>query len=300
MKNVIEVIAKIAHVLWSWVKHMADLYMRFKQHEIFHKEEDLATPSGMLKFWDAMGSEILEVGFFLTVAWATWHRYGWQDNAPRAIKDWIPHLLKAGPPCFLVLLFGVIFLASRRSSKVELAISERLFPQGQAPAEWSAPKDPVWITLSVLCFFLLYMALAWFAYKIYLASFFMLLIACIDFNTRRLIHKSVRKYFADPKYAPCEDARDRDVILKWRGVVEQYLFSLPHLWKEAGRVAGCFTAFALAVPGYLYRADWMIFLSYLVLIGTLITNEVISSRWRGKRDRRLMKIEDENKAHHAS
>jgi hypothetical protein len=267
------------------IKRMAYVFMYWMEDDIYWRREDVETPTGLLKLYDSMGARVLELGFFFGVAWTMWQRYA----SPN--KDWIARFLNALPSCFLVLLFGWIYRLSRRSSKVELAISGKLFPPGRAPAKWPSSRDSVRVTLSAVCFFSLYMALAWFAYNIRLVSLCMFVIACIDFNTRRLINKTVWEYFKSDS-CPCrQDDKDRGVIQKRRAVAWQYLFELPHLWKEAGRVAGCLIAFGVAVGGYLCRAEWMISVSYLVLSGTLIINEILTFRWRRDRDRRLLAIE---------
>src|SRR6266702_4102787 len=97
-------------------KHISKVvqwFMNWVEHDIYWEEEDLKTPTGLLRFWDSLGAQILEVGFFLSVAWTTWHRFGRPEKSLRDINDWVPYLSKAVPPCFLVVLFGVMYWASR-------------------------------------------------------------------------------------------------------------------------------------------------------------------------------------------
>jgi hypothetical protein len=272
------------------VKRMAMWFMNFGEDEPFYDAKDTETPTGLLKVLDSTGTRLLELGFFLGVASRMW------QHVARPDKDWIPTCLEALPSCGLVLLFGWIYHLSRRCAKIELKISEMLFPRRRLPPKWPNAKDPTQVTLSVVCFFSLYMVLAWFAYNILFASFCMFVIACVDVNTRRVINNTVRKYFDNASYACRQDDEDRPVIEKRRALVGQYLFQLPHLLKEAGRAAGCLTAFGLAVGGYLHRAQWMTHLAYLVLIGTLIINEIINYLWRADRNRRWKAIEAEDKA----
>lgn len=119
-------------------------------------------------------------GFFVVAAWTNFSK-----------NEGVNSVL-AG---LLVFVFAAKFRLSRRSAKVELAIGEKLFPAGRLPKDWSGSKEPVGITLSVIYFFVLYMALAWFANNIVLVSLVMFVIACIDWNTRRLIHKNIRRFF---------------------------------------------------------------------------------------------------------
>jgi hypothetical protein len=73
-------------------------------------------------------------------------------------------------------------------------------------------------------------------------------------------------------------------------VLTQFLFGHPHLWKEAGRIAGCAAAVGLAMAGHLYRAEPFTSLAYLVLMATLATNEWLTQRWRRPRDQKWEEI----------
>jgi hypothetical protein len=269
-------------------KQIAHWFMYWRKQDIYSSPRDFETPTGLLKLYDSLGGHLLELGFFLSVVARMWQRYASPGS------DWITHLSHALPSCFLVLLFASIYGASRRSAKVELAISGRLFCPGRVPKAWSGSEDPLRVSFSVLFYFLLYMFLAWFAYNIYLVSAVILALACIDFNTRRLINKTVSEYFANDMYACQEDDKDRAVVQKRRAVISQYLFDLPHLWKEAGRVAGCLVALGFAAGGYFGRVEWLKSAAYLTLIGTLVINEIVTFRWRIQRDRLLRAVEAES------
>jgi hypothetical protein len=212
----------------------------------------------------------------------------------------------------LIALVGEVYFLSRRSVWQELAIGKTIFPSdsNRIPDRLQL-KDRRAITIEVTLFMLLYLALALFAHCILVASFCMLVIACIDLNTRRLINKNVREDFANPKYAPYPDEPDYTAMMKRRDTVEWFLFKLPHLWKEAGRIAGCAAAFGIANYEYFTNAQNVtsctylvdafycaIFgnahgsyqidrFAYIVLLATLILNELVTWWWRRERDRRL-------------
>jgi hypothetical protein len=215
----------------------------------------------------------------------------------------------------LISLVGAIYYLSRRSAWQEIAIGEAIFPadSGRIPDPFKF-KDRTGITLSVTTFMLLYLFLGYVAQCILVASFCMLLIACIDLNTRRLINNNIRVAFANPQYAPYAHDTDYATIMKKRGIVEWYLFELPHMWKEAGRIAGCAVAFAIANYAYFTTAHHMTFYTYfvdafscalfgtshgayqweryayLVILGTLILNELVTYKWRTERDRQLADV----------
>lgn len=85
------------------------------------------------------------------------------------------------------------------------------------------------------------------------------------------------------------EERDYDLISKRREVIRDYLYKKPHLWKEAARAVGCAVAFAIAMSGS--RS-----VSYLVLMATLIVNEIVTWNWRAERDRALLPLLGEDEA----
>ena len=212
----------------------------------------------------------------------------------------------------LIALVGGVYYLSRRSVWQELEIGKTIFTSAsdRIPDKLKL-KDRTAITLEVTLFMLLYLVLAWVAHCILVASFCMFVIACIDLNTRRLINNNVREDFANPKYAPYPDEPDYKAMMKRRAIVEWFLFKLPHLWKETGRIVGCAAAFGTANYAYFTTAHDVTFLTYFVdafysaiygntyssykldriayviLIETLILNELVTWWWRKERDRRL-------------
>ncbi len=209
-----------------------------------------------------------------------------------ANRDFVSLVLHEGLPLLLIALFGLIYFFSRHSAKKELAIGKTLFPPGRLPNDLQL-NDRIMIAAQVFGFLGLYMALAYFADYITVVSFCMFAIACIDFNTRRQINRRMRRYFSDPRYAPLPNEREFKAIQDRRDVAAWFLFRLPHLWKEAGRVVGCGIAFGISIWGYVEGGQWQYNLAYTVLIVTLVINEIITLRWRSERDRRLTGIADQ-------
>ena len=215
----------------------------------------------------------------------------------------------------LIALVGGVYHLSRRSVRQELEIGKAIFPSDpvRIPDRFKF-KDRSAITSEVTLFMLLYVALAWVAHCILVASACMFVIACIDLNTRRLINKNIREDFADPRYAPYPTEPDYKAMMNRRGIVEWFLFKLPHLRKETLRIAGCTAALAVANYSYFvnahdgmfrcYVADVIVCalygnshgayemdrVAYTILIGTLILNELVTWWWRRDRDYRLHRV----------
>ena len=258
-------------------QRLVQIFMNWVENDPFWQKKKIKTPHGLLKFLDAIGGHILEAGFFLEAA-----RRIYTQN--EGIKSLLPSIL--------VFVFAAKFFLSRRSVKVELTIGEKLFPSGLMPKDWSGPREPFGIIISVICFFILYMALVWFAYKIILVSLAMFIIGCIDWNTRRLIHKNIGRFFSDEKYAPRTGDKDFEAIQARREVVREYLFNNPHLWKEGGCAIGCGVALCVAVAAHFVASDRLKSTAYVLMIVTLLVNEIVTWRWRAIRDRRWREIDE--------
>jgi hypothetical protein len=253
----------------------------------------VGTSEEYLKFLDYLCKNV-NIFFFITI-------FGWAWSRRGRIS------------LILIALVGVVYHLSRLSVWQELEIAKTIFPPDRIPNKLKL-KDRTAITLEVTLYMLMYLVLAWVAHCIIVASFCMLVIACIDLNTRRLINKHVREDFDNPDYAPSQNERGYQVMMARRADVEWYLFDLPYLWKEGGRIAGCgvsfwianyayFTnahdatfatyfidAFYCATRGYSYGGDKLAVLAYVILIATLIGNELITHSWRKNRDRKLKRL----------
>jgi len=240
-----------------------------------YTSRDLKTPRGWLQLLDVI-CNLLAIGFFSKIAWSQWQSVACPWNV--LFKERIACFLPAVLPCVTVIVIGIVFFLSRRSAKTDLSRSEKLFPQGLLPAQWIIPTAPVKIAFSVILFLFFYMAIAWYTDKIAVVSALMFGIACIDLNTLRWIKKHVEIYFSSSEYAPIEGERDYELILRRREIIREYFYANPQYWKEAGRVAGCAIALLVALRGHRPSA-------YLVLLSTLVVNEIITLRWRAHRDK---------------
>lgn len=253
-------------------------------------KEDPRKIEGFLQLLDDI---YIRVGGIAVVA-IVWNKVrAYRSSSDHTLTEAGLHLVL---PCLLAVLLGVVYWLSRKSVRDEMKIGRKLFPQGRVPDQWGGPRTRAGIALSVAAFLGLYLFIAYVVDNIILTSIIMFAIACIDFNTRRLIGKGISEVFSDPKYAPRSDDKDRWAIAERRSVARWYLFALPHRLKEGGRVAGCGVAFGLAVLGYLYSKEWLMALAYLALIGTLAANEVINELWRRERSRQLDDIDEKSKA----
>ncbi|MGI8570224.1 MAG: hypothetical protein ACR2KT_14815 [Methylocella sp.] len=249
------------------------------------------TAEAYLKFLDYIaswvGTGVLFGAFSAKVQMSTYPKGGILHLA-----NWVSFVVDTALPCFLMFLFACIYLLSRQSVRLELAIGPKLFPDGRVPTDWGGVKNRVIAFFSVIAFLILYVALILFADNIKIASLIMLIIACNDWRTRYLIETGIKRYFSDDYYAPHPGDKDYDVIEERRVVAKEFLFDKPHLCKESGRVAGCGIAFAVSIVGYVNGTDRLNVFAYVILIATLIANEFFSVRWRSGMYWNLKAIDD--------
>jgi len=278
---------------------VAGWYMSWIGGEV--RRGKVRTPRGLLAFLDSIGGYAIEFTLFASAAVKAWDPHDCLRSRHANLGAAVTCIWQALLPAVLALVFGFVYHLSRRSVKQELQIADEVFPPPRQPTEWISSRDPVGITLSVIGFFLLYISLAlFFADDIHIASAVMMVIASIDYNTRRLINKRMDKYLDDEEYAPAPGDRDADLIERRRQVAREFLFDRPHLRKEAARILGCAVAFVLALAGRSFHAEILTVLAYLVLIATLLANEWLVHRWRRRRDRALDDIRAEADARPAS
>jgi hypothetical protein len=234
------------------------------------------TSESYLRFISYMCGGLLGAIYFFKMAWSSWK------------------IGTISMPVVLIGVLGIVYYLSMLSVKQELAIVQLVFPSDRIPDEFKL-EDFFKITVQVTVFTTFYILLGVFAQRVMIASFFMLVIACIDWNTRRQINARIREYFSDAKYSPCETESNYGSIMASRSVISWFLFQLPHLRKEAARIAGCAVALGVAICAHLNHSSSWNRSAYVILIGTLVLNEIITVRWRWNRHKRL-RIEIANPA----
>jgi hypothetical protein len=266
----------------TFIEWLAVRFVRFFGNNTLYTAEEMKTPRGWLKLLNVICG-YLALGFFSRYALLQWQRIVCPENVP--FKERIVCFFPAVLPCAMIAVIGIVYALSRYSAKKELDMSEKLFPQGRLPADWIIPTDRIKITAAVGLFLLSYIVTAKYVDRSAIVSGLMFVIACNDLNTLRWIRKHVAAYFRNPDYAPVEGEKDSGPILKRRGIIQEYFYANPQYWKEAGRVAGCAIAWLVARRGH--RAT-----AYLVLLSTLVLNEIVTAKWRAHRDREWLTVKD--------
>ena len=265
----------------SWLEKGAVLFMRTLGGDYFYSLEEMYTPRGWLKLLDKMGN-YLAFGFFSGIAWTKWQHISCFGILP--FKQKAGCFFPAVLPCATVLIIGSVFYLSRRSANKELAIAEKVFPQGRLPREWLLPADRTEITIRVVFFFAGYVTLGWISDYIKIVAPVMACIACNDFRTLRVIKAKSEEYFRAAEYAPVPGEEDYDNISRRRVIVREYYYAHPQELKEMARIAGCVAGFFFALKGFRSTA-------YVLIILTLILNEIITFIWRLKRDRSWLALQ---------
>ena len=277
----------IISIFWSLSRHLIQAVKSLFDFLVFCWEgvlDNVKSAAGYLRLLNLLCG-FVGFGWFVNVI-----RYRLQVSESLKDGDWASFASSGeGLSLLLVLVFWAKYSFSRQSAKRELEIGKMLFPKGRIPDDWQV-KDRIIVTLQVVAFLALYMVLAWSTNDIRLSAVFMFVIAAFDLHGRYLINKNMKRYFSDSRYAPRPEEPDSEVIEGRREVVRWYLFQLPYLWKEAGCMAGCGIAASLAIVGYLESADRLYGFAYVVLIVTLVLNEIITQGWRYQRERRLKAI----------
>lgn len=191
-------------------------------------------------------------------------------------------LLNGHKPLASVLTFilAIRYFFSRISVKQELEIGKTLFPSDKVPDSFQL-GDRAKITFQVIGFMILYLVLSRVTDYIIVASIVIFCIACNDCLTRSVINNNINRVFGETKWMPEPGEIGSDAIMRRRDIAIWYI-KLHHLPKEAGCALGCFLSCSIATYGYFYHKDFDA-ASYIILIITLVINEIITVWWRFKR-----------------
>ena len=245
---------------------------------VFLTMEDPTTTEGYLKFLNRLSDLAIATIYFFKLFFS---------NLERGLS---------GLPLGLLLVIASKYFLSRVSVKQELEIGKTLYPPGNVP-DILFPTSRLQITGRVIGFLFLYGFLGAVSDYILLASLILAVIACNDVLTRSDISSKILKTFSDEAYMPDSGSPGYSKIMERRDVARWYLderkpptYLTPTNIKEVCCALGCIIAFGFAVCGYLTNENFDVE-AYVVLIATLVLNEVITVWWRVERFRRLLKID---------
>lgn len=229
---------------------------------------DLEPIEEFLKLMQLVGGIIIGLGVFFKIVRDRIIEQGWGFLLSE-------HIL----PNILLVCILVRFVLSQQSVRMEMRFGKMVFPAGLIPKDWQEPTDRLNIVFSVIVYSLAYVVLAVTTEYIVFSSGAMLIVAIVDYHTRWFIKRNLMRAFSNTLYSPGPSDINFHIIMKRRGIAANF-FKKPHLWKEAGCVTGCAAAFALALKGHFSQSEWVRDGAYLLLITSLVLNEILSQIWR--------------------
>jgi hypothetical protein len=245
---------------------------------VFLTMEDPTTAEGYLKFLNRLSDVAITTTYFFKLFFS---------NLERGLS---------GLPLWLLLVIASKYFLSRVSVKQELEIGKTLYPPGNVP-DILFPKSRREITFRVIGFLVLYAVLGAVSNYILIASFILVVIACNDARTRSDISSKILGTFSEKAYMPNSNSPGYSKMMARRNVARWYLgereqptyLTLTNV-KEVFCAFGCIVAFGFAVFGCLTKENFDVE-AYVILIATLVLNEVITVWWRIERFRRLLEID---------
>jgi hypothetical protein len=245
---------------------------------VFLTMEDPTTAEGYLKFLNRVSDLTITTTYFFKLFFS---------NLERGLS---------GLPLALLLVIASKYFFGRVSVKQELEIGKTLYPPGKVP-DILLPKSRWEITFRVIGFLVLFGVLGVVSDHIVIASVILIAIACNDVRTRDDISSKILGTFSDEAYMPDSGSPGYSKIMARRNVARWYLderehptYLTPTTIKEVCCALGCAAAFLVAAYGYLTNKQLDVE-AYLILITTLVVNEIITVWWRIERFRRLLAID---------
>lgn len=201
---------------------------------------------------------LLIAGFFSIFTLAHW---AWASGGPL--------------PSVLTVEVGFKYLLSMFSAGLELNIARTLFPQDRerTPDEFRT-SDRLKLSLVVLFYVFTYAFIVYYVGNIAYVSAVLMILACLDLNTRRMINNKMNEYLNNSRYSPLSTERSYDEIMHKRKIASHYLFDNYHKAKEVLCALGYTGALVVAAATGLYT------LGYIIVIAVLLLNEIVQLRWR--------------------
>jgi hypothetical protein len=265
-----------------WILRLAKRFFDF----------DTKTAEGRLKLYHrACG--LVTVGALFAIFQ---YRFGWSDyfqTGVTNVDNWTRFLGDHGAATLLLLVIMGVYRQSRVCVKTEMSIFPKLFPLSPVPKNWEQLTGSGHIGAMILFYMVFYLGMAFFTNDVRIVSAGFATIYTISYFNQWLTRKNIEKLFTDPLLQPSKSDVHRDFILDRRKVAWDYLFGKPHLWKESAVIAGNVLSFIVALIGNMQSSNAMIAAAYVILIITLVGNEIVVWRWRVVRQRLLAAI-DEN------
>jgi hypothetical protein len=215
---------------------------------------------------------------------------------PNSFFDFQSALTFAREEGLSLLLLGcvlAIYYISRKSVTFELEVARKMFMPSRMPREWSDVQGGREAVKLVMIFMASYVAIAFFIDWIAVVSAGFIAIFIVNAINMRMQRRTLRKYFSMPSLMPLPAYEHHEFIIRRREVAEKYIFETPHLLKEYCALSGCCLSFVLALAGFATDTKAVLVLAQVILLVTLIGNELTVFLWRRSRNRRLNAIDDD-------
>jgi hypothetical protein len=235
--------------------------------------------------------DLFSLGLFISIAVGQiqFHKYFGQATELLVWSNWASFFRERGLMTLLFVVLMLQLIATRIEVRKYFLIATRLFGT-RRPIAWEKVDDHQTITMRIISVWILYLLLAWFIDDILIFSLLYSLVFVHNMWGYVSIRKNIRRYFADPGYLPANEPNE-EFIMRRRGVAEHYLFKVPHLFKEGLVAALLFAAFLFAVSTRfsLYKTPDAV--PYIIVLFTLIGNEILMIKWRVERAKMLAPID---------
>ena len=202
------------------------------------------------------------------------------SNGPLEVSSYVHFLYDHGLTTALLAAVLAVYWLSRRCVKTELMIVRQLFSSTRLPQNWTYIVGSNEIIKLILVYIATYFAIAWFIDDVRVVSAAFIAIFLINYRNMKLTQATMRKYLSEPALEPREEDEHRDFIMLRREAAEDYIFNKPHLNKEIAGAAGSTVSLVLGLIGYAFDRNYLVIAATLIMILTLVCNEVIVFCWR--------------------
>lgn len=232
-------------------------------------------------------------------------------SAPDFIDDFI-HRLKAflAEEALAMLLFAFTvrwYYNYLAAVQYELEILSRLFSKLNPPKEYTEIQGSGSVKLLSWGLTGAFAALAFWCDSLALYCMVLLLLNMMDFRGNAMIRQNLRQFLMREDLMPRETDADRHFVLRRRAVAETYWIERPQLERIMVMVFANVIALLIhLLPAILptlaglVNDPWLTYgkdgLATAIIVGTILWNEGILSKWRKERDNKLDEIDLDEEA----
>ncbi|WP_322865237.1 hypothetical protein U5922_002910 [Aquicoccus sp. G2-2] len=189
------------------------------------------------------------------------------------------------------------FFLYRTAVKSEMTILVTLYSRINPPHDWERTLGQRFIPLVSVGLTFAFFGLALTVDHVELFCVIMLLLSVQDALGNNILRRNLLRHFLDKRYNPHPSDLHAPFIQRRREVALDYWVWRPQIERIGLMMIGTLIAFLTAASAKLYGIRVWPNTAQFIIMGIILTNEIVMGSWRVSRDRKLEQIEADQEDH---